>query len=343
MLKKAAQNIGKSSRRLVNSIPGTFLTPTDSSGRVINRQGMYEYLVQNDLLRRDEAREIESTLTKVADRDRVAVQDLIDAGLTRPLRNIGVTLYQADRHSAVGDGHQSMSILDFGDRDQVEFTPTVFPVPVTSSQFQLDRRYVEAGRSQSPGVDTTNVEEHTRAVLRRLENTLVNGNSAIVVDSNALQGYTNLTARQTVGLNDVGWDATSDLKNAVQDVIDARAALSDDGYTGPYILYVPSDWEAVLDDDYKAESDATLKERILRITGIEDVKVLADLTADNAVLVQMTQSVVQYPIGQEITTVTWDLMGGLAQNWAIMEVSTFALKTAEDEDGNTTSGIAHIS
>lgn len=336
-------------RAAVNQIPRTFIshgTPQEPE-LVIDRQAMYEYMVANDLLRRDEAREIDDAVVRVADRDRVGVMDLISMGLVRNLRNIGVTMYQVDRHSAVPDGHQSMSILDLADRDQVTFTPTLFPVPVASSQFRLDRRYIEAGRTQGQGVDVTNVEEHTRAVIRRLERTLFNGNSNIVMTVNStqytLQGYTNLTARQQVSLNDVGWDSTSDLTNAIQDILDAKSVLANDGYTGPYMVYVPEDWDKVLDDDYKTESDRTLRERILAITGIEDIKVGAELAADNAVVVQMTRSSVEYAVGQELSPVTWDLMGGLAQNWAIMEVSTFAIKTAEDEDGNTTSGVAHIS
>lgn len=336
-------------RSAVNSIPRQFIShgSGDEPQVVLDKKGMYEYLVANGLLRRDETREIEDSVTMVADRDRVGVQDLIDNGLVRNLRNIGVTMYQVDRHGAVADGHQSMSIEDLSDRDRIAYTPELFPVPVTSSQFRLDRRYIEAGRTQGQGVDVSNVEEHTRACLRRLEDTLVNGNSNIVMTINStqytLQGYTNLSARQQVSLNDVGWDSTSDLTNAVQDVLDAKSTLANDGYTGPYMVYVPENWDKVLDDDYKSESDRTLRERLLAITGVEDVKVLASLSDDNAVVVQMTRSVVEYAVGQELGPVTWDVMGGLAQRWAIIEVSTFAMKTAEDEDGTSVSGIAHIS
>lgn len=342
-MKLAVQNIGKPGRTVVNRVPRDFLTANEGAGATIDRGRMYEHLVANDLLRRDEIREIDEALTAVADRDRAGVQDLIDRGLVRNLRNIGVSLYQVDRHSAVEDAKQHMSITALGDKDQVTFTPTVYPVPVTSSQFDLDRRQVAAGQTLGMGVDTTNVEEHTRAVIRRLENTLANGNAGIVLDGNALQGYTNLTARHQVSFTDVEWSATSALTNAVSDVLEMRRVLADDGFDGPYVLYIPSNWDGVIDDDYKAESDRTLRERILAITGIQAVKVMPSLTASNAVLVQMTRSVVEYAVGQELAPVTWDLMGGLAQNWAILEVSTFALKTAEDEDGVATSGIAHIS
>lgn len=345
MLNVANQKMGRGS---VHRIPPQYLDVANAepgSMGVIDRGRMYEFLVANDLLRRDEAREIDEALVRVADRDRMGIADLQSFGLVKNLRNIGVTIYQVDRHSAVEDGKQSMSITDLGDRDQIEFTPTLFPVPVSSSQFRLDRRYVSAGRTQGAGVDVSNVEEHTRAVLRRLEETLFNGNSNIVIDGNALQGYTNLTANQDVSISGSNWDDLSagDREEAVADVINMKAALTEDGYRGPFVLYVPENWESTLDDDYKANSERTLRERILAISGVDAIRVVPELADDNALLVQMTRSVVEYAVGQPLTTVTWDYMGGLAQNWAVMEVSTFAIKTAEDEEGSVTSGVAHLS
>lgn len=341
----AIQNLGDQGRKLVNKVPPLFLnTGRNFEQQVIDRQRMYEYLIANDLLREDEAREIDEALIRVADRDRVGVEDLRARGLIKNLRNIGVTTYQWERMSAVEDAIQHMSIRALGDRDRVAYTLSQVPVPVTSSQFELDRRNVEAGRTRGQGVDVTNVEEHTRAAIRRLESTLTNGNSAIVLGGNALQGYTNFTPRQKVTLSD-NWDTVADRKEISADVLEMRRVLRADGFDGPYILYIPPNYDGVIDDDYQpgSGSSRTVRERLLAIDGVDDIKVLPSLADDNVLLVQMTRSVVEYAVGQELTTVTWDLMGGLATRWAILEVSSFALKTAEDEDGSTTSGIAHLS
>lgn len=336
----ATQSMGRDIR---NSVPQHFLAANiNEDGMVVDRERMYSELVTNDLLREDEAREIEEALTQVADRDRVGVEDLRANGLVAPLRNIGVTSYEFERMSAVKDAHQSMSIKDLGHRDRVAFTLDQVPIPVTSSQFELDRRNIAAGQTRGMGVDTTNVEEHTRAVVRKLEDTLTNGGD-VTLGGNGLPGYTDFANRQTVSFEDVEWSSTTDLKNAITDALKMRDALRANGYDGPYILYIPSNWDQVIDDDYKAESEATVRERILRIQGIQEVKVLPALSDSNSVMVQMTRSVVQMPVGQEITTVTWDLMGGLASRWAIMAVAGFALKTAEDETGTAVSGIAHLS
>ena len=331
---------------LIKRIPRSFLRDG-----VINRRAMYNELVENRTLREDETRQIEEALTAVARRDLRAVARLRAAGLTVMLRNIGITSYEFDRISPVGEASQSMSILNLGDKDLVTFARTAVPVPVTASQFEMDARHLAAGGSQGEPVSLTNVEEHTRAVAEKLEDTLING-SSVVLGANTLPGYRNFASRQTVSFSDVSWATTTSLENAVTDVIAMRQALRDDGFTGPYDLYIPSNYDGVLDEDYKANSERTLRERLLAIDGIQSIEVVPALPNSNVLLVQMTRSVVQAAIGQDITTVTWDAMGGLANYWAILAVMSFALKAAVARAPlsqgtlpalTTSSGIAHLS
>jgi len=331
---------------IITKIPRNFIR-----NGVVDRRAMYQELVENEVLREDETREIEEALTRVARRDLVAVADLRQMGLTVNLRNIGVTTYEFDRVTPVGEATQSMSILNLGDRDLVTFARTAIPVPVTASQFELDARRAAAGTTLGEPVSLTNVEEHTRAVAEKLEDTLVNG-SDVVLGSNDLPGYTNFTSREQLSFSDVAWnDISGAPEAAVIDVLAMRAALRENGYTGPYIVYVPSNFDGTIDEDYKSESDRTLRERLMSINGVEQVKVLPSLADDNVLMVQMTRSVVQTAIGQDITTVTWDMMGGLANYWAILAVMTFALKVsaarAPLSSGTlpsltTASGIAHL-
>lgn len=332
---------------LISRIPRGFIRDG-----VVNRRAMYQTLVENNTLREDETREIEEALIRVARRDLRAVADLRGAGLTVNLRNIGVTSYEFERVSPVGEATQSMSILNLGDRDLVEFAITAVPVPVTSSQFRLDARHQAAGTTRGEPVSLTNVEEHTRSVAEKLEDTLVNG-SDVVMGANGLPGYTNFSSREHLSFSSDAWPAISgDLQPAVTDVLAMRQELRDNGFTGPYRLYIPSNFDGTIDEDYKDESDRTLRERLMQINGVEAIEVLPSLADDNVLLVQMTRSVVQGAVGQDITTVTWDEMGGLAGNWAVMAVMSFALKAAHARaplsNGTlpaltTAAGIAHLS
>lgn len=338
---RAIQTMGKDLRR---NIPPRFFHVNEQGQRidVVDRERMYRFLIENDLLPKDAAREIDDTLVRVARRDRVGVSDLLSRGLTRNLLSIGITSYEFEHISAVGDAKQHMRITALGDRDRTEYELDIVPVPVTSSQFRLDARDT-ASPARGEGVDTTNVEEHTRSVERKLEDTLVNGGD-VTVGGFGIPGYTTHGPRRTVTLS-TNWDDLSeaDRDEAVSDVLAMRTQLRNDGFVGPYMIYLPQNYDGVIDDDYKPEGTRTLRERIMAIDGVEGIQVLPSLADDNVLMVQMTQSVVQAVIGQETTAVTWDLMGGLATNWAIMAVMSFALKTALDEDGNETSGIAHLS
>jgi uncharacterized linocin/CFP29 family protein len=309
---------------LISKIPRHFIR-----NGVIDRRAMYGELVENRTLRPDETRQIEEALTRVARRDLVAVARLRALGLVVPLRHIGVTSYEFDRVAPVDDATQGMSILNLGDRDLVTFTRTSVPVPVTASQFEMDARHQAAGTTTGEPVSLTNVEEHTRAVAEKLEDTLVNG-SDVVVGANGLPGYTNFACREQLSYSEDVWTGSLDtgLEACVTDVLAMRTALRDNGFTGPYDLYIPANYDGIIDEDYKPASDRTLRERLLAINGIGAISVLPSLADSNVLLVQMTRSVVQAPVGQDITTVTWDTYGGLATRWAILSVMSFALKCA---------------
>lgn len=338
--------LNQSGGKVISLIPRAFLRDG-----VINRRAMYQQLVENGLLREDQTRQIEEALTAVARRDLVAVADLRNAGLTTSLRNIGVTSFEFERVTPVDEAEQSMSILNLGRRDLVKFALTAIPVPVTVSQFMLDARQEAAGQGRGEPVSLTNVEEHTRSVMEKLEDTLCNG-SDIVLGANTLPGYTNFGSRAQLSYIGTPWDDPSlPLTTAVKDVLAMRTALRDNGFTGPYILYLPANYDGVIDDDYKAESDRTLRERLMAITGITQIKVLPSLPDSEVLLVQMTRSVAEAVIGQDISPVTWDTHGGLASHWAILAVMTFALKAAYARaplsQGSlpaltTASGIAHL-
>lgn len=308
----------------------------------VDREHMYRYLAANDLLPTDVTREIEDTFIEVARRELVGVSDLQNAGLVADLGSIGITQYEFERLNAMSAATQSMSIEDM-DEDRVEFDLDAVPVPVTRKGFRLSQRVTALGSTRGASVAQVHVSESTRQVTEKLEDSLTNGGDA-VIGGNSMPGYTNFSARQTVGFNDVEWSSTTDLQNALDDTLDMKDALVANGFDGPYVLYVPSNWDTTVEDDYNPQAgNQTLRDRIMSITGIDEVKVLPSLADSNAVLVQMTPDVVQIAQGQDITTVTWDIHGGLAQRWLVLGVMSFALKRADDGTGTLVSGIAHLS
>lgn len=296
----------------------------------INRRAMNQALIENNTLREDQAREIDMTVTRVSRRDLVAVSDLVNGGLARNLeKGVGATEYAFDRISPVGQATQGMSILDLGEDDLSNFTRTVIPVPVTASRFSLDARHLMGGQGVGDSIDMVNIEEHTRAVSEEIEDTLVYG-SSVVLGGNSLPGYTNHGSVDTQSFSGSHWnDQTAGAHSAaLADVLAMRTGLRDVGFTGPYGLYVSPNFDGTLDDDFKANGDRSLRDRLLAVEGIQFVKVLPTLADDHALLVQMTRSVVEWALGQPTTTVTWDTHGGLGHHWAILHVGAPAIRVA---------------
>ena len=127
-------------------------------------------------------------------------------------------------------------------------------------------------------------------------------------------------------------DSSTTGTNILDDVRSMKQASIDARHYGPYVLYVPTSYETVLDDDFKAESDKTIRQRILEIGNIMEVKVVDSLTADTCVLVQMTADVVRMVEGLPLTTVEWDTHGGLSTEYKVMTIMVPQIRA--DQNGN---------
>lgn len=329
-------------QQLAASARGSTRVPIFVNGK-LNVNGLRRQMIVNDVLREDEWQSLDDALVRVVRRDLVGIADLQERGLTRDLGGLGVTETEWEEVDDHRDATQSMSVGDLGDEDTVRYLLNSRPVPITRAGFRLDRRQLEASRNRGASLDTTNAEEATRSVNDKLEDTLVNGGD-VVIGGNGIPGYVDFTDNQDVAFNDVEWSSTTDLQNAKDDVLDMKQALVDDGFEGPFGLYIPGNWDTTVEDDYNPQAgNQTLRDRILSIEGIEFVRVLKSLPDSNAILVQLTSDVVSLHTGQDITTVSWDLHGGLVTRFLVMAAMVPVLKSTLNESGTRVAGIAHLS
>ena len=109
--------------------------------------------------------------------------------------------------------------------------------------------------------------------------------------------------------------------------------------SGPYHLYVSQDWWNRLQDDYKTYSDVTILQRISALNEVTAVKTSGQLPAQTAILVQMTNDVVDLVVGQEPTNVVWGSEGGFIIHMKVFSIIIPRLKFHQD----ARSGIVHLS
>jgi hypothetical protein len=126
------------------------------------------------------------------------------------------------------------------------------------------------------------------------------------------------------------------------DVLEMIELLQADGFYGPYMLYTSTGYSRYLNDDYyrsgSTSAQRTLRQRILEIEGIQDVRRLDYLTSGyQMILVQMTSDVARAINGMDITTVQWESQGGMRVNFKVMAIQVPQLRS--NYSGNT--GIVH--
>lgn len=328
-------NIGK------NGTSAAALRPyLDKQGRsVISVNGKAVVVNATATLRYDEWKDIDRTVINVATQRLVAVGDLLGRGLVHTLGSIGQTIALWQKASDMTPAQVNMSGVAAGTKDLPTFGTDQVPVPVVFKDFEINLRRLAASRLLGESLDVTAGRLAARVVAEASEDMLLAG-KPIQVDGATIYGYTNHPDRNTVDLSK-NWDAND--KTGAQILADVQAMLAAaraDNMHGPFTLYVPLGYEGVLDNDFNpSTSDTrTIRQRLLSLSGIQDIKVVDRLAAHNVLLVQLESEVVDMAVGQDITTVQWQTMGQLQDNYKVMAV--WAPRVKSDFDGR--SGIAHL-
>ncbi len=298
-------------------------------------------LTRNDnaLLWQREWVEIDNAVIRAARTPLRMVADLRSAGLTYNLRNaMGKTVLETGVTGDITGAIISMDPARKSEGDRPEMDIRHLPLPIIHKDFTFTAREIEVTRSSGNPLDTTVVELAGRKVAEEAEKLLA-GTSAFngfSFGGGTIYGYTTFPQRETVVLTHPD-DSTWTPELFIREILAMRQIQTDQLKNGPWVLYISPSWATVLDDDFKASSDRTLRERLTAIDGLNDVRTAWALTGYQAILVQMTSDVVREVIGFDITTLQWPSNGGLTQNFKVMAMLIPQLRY----DNEGVSGIVH--
>lgn len=291
-------------------------------------------------LRKDAWKHLDTVVVKVAKERLKAVADLRSAGLTFSVPNgLGTTVLETETQSDIEPASVSMDGLRKNGNDRPVWELGFLPLPIVHKDFSYSARQIAtAARSGSP-LDTTSAELAARRVAEETEKLLL-GVSTVAdqfsFGNGVIYGYTDFPQRLTKTLTQptgIASDGTTFLTEVLAMIKQSKDAF----HYGPFILYVSTEWDQFLDADFKTNSDKTLRQRIMDLTDITDVRTLDFLANFDVVLVQQTTDVVRMVIGMDIVTVMWDTEGGLQKNFKVMSILVPQLRA--DQNGNT--GIVH--
>ena len=295
--------------------------------------------VNNALLRYEEWLDIDRVVIEAAVDRLIGFSDLMSRGLVHNLGSIGLTVSQWDRASDITEANVSMSGVTEGQEDTVEFEEEGVPVPVVHKDWRLNLRRLEASRLTGESLDTMMARMSGRIVAEKSEDILFAG-ASVKASSKNLYGYTNHPSRNPV---DMAKQWTANNCTAAEILADVQAMLAAaraDNYFGPFTLYIPGEYEGKLDDDYDTTTATgrTIRERILQLSGIKEIKVADRLSNHNVVLVQLTADVVDVAIAQDINTVQWEAKGGMELHFKTFAV--WAPRIKSDITGKC--GVVHL-
>ncbi len=289
-------------------------------------------------LRKDDWKILDDAIVKVSKPRLKAVGDLRARGLTYSIPNgMGKTVLETETMSDIGPASVSMDAIRDDANDRPVFELSNLPLPIIHKDFQFSARQIMASRNGGSPLDTTTAELAAVRVAEEAEKLLLGVST--VADQFAfgggtggiIYGYTDLPCAIAGVLSDPT-DSTWTGEDFLDEILVMKGQSQAQFHYGPWMLYVAPNWDRFIDNDFKAASDKSLRQRIKEISGIIDVMTLDFLTDYDIVMVQMTTDVVREVIGMEITTVQWDTIGGLQKNFKVMAILVPQLRCDQDDN-----------
>jgi len=292
----------------------------------------------NATLRRDEWVSLDAAVLAISEGRLGGIADLVAKGLTYDIGNgMGSTVLEYHDISDALEAQMSMDGVSKAQGDRPEYSTNYLPLPIIHADYEINSRVLAASRTLGNPLDTTLAERAARKVSEKLENMLFTPRT-YKFGGGVIYSYVNHPNRNKVNLT-ASWSlAETTGADIVADVLKFKQASINAKHYGPWALYIPTGYETKMDEDYStAKGTDTIRQRILAIAGISDIKVIDTLRADTVVMPQMTSDVIRLVRGMGIQNVEWQTQGGLITKYKVMTIQVPQIRA--DQDGN--SGIVH--
>ena len=299
-------------------------------------------------LRRDEWKQLDETILKIAETRLGGVQDLVSKGLVYNIGNgMGSTVLEWHDVSDALEAVATMDGVTRGQNDRPVFQTNYLPLPIIHADYEINARVLASSRTLGNPLDTTMAERAARKVNLLLEQMLFTNTTYSWGDDddrseNSIYSYINHPDRNLVTLSTYGqWNASGTTgADIVASVMAMKQSSISAFHYGPWTVYYPVSYETSLDADYDTVTPGTtVRERILKIDGINELKVVDTLTAHNVLLVQMTPDVVRLVRGMGLQNVEWRSEGNFLTNYKVMTIQVPQIRS----DQNGSSGLVHMS
>lgn len=300
---------------------------------LVNR-GYYSPVFNATSLRKEQWIELDRMVIRAARQRLRAWSDLEAANSYGGFNGMARMTLEYEAMSDPGSAVVDMDGLTAGPTDSPLFKLRSLPLPITHSDFWFSERRMAISRNGDTPLDTTMAEAAGRRVAELIEQTTIGTVTGVTYgtvsagptahdNTSAVYGYTNHPYRITK--TNMTTPTGSNPESTVADVLAARNTMYGYKFYGPYMIYHSTDWDTYLDNDYARlggdNASMTLRDRLKKIEGIQDVRRLDFLTSTfTMIMVQMTSDVARAINGMDITTVQWESQGGMRKNFKVMAI-----------------------
>ena len=291
------------------------------------------------VLRKDQWIAIDQSVGQAARKRMQAWNDLRASNTFGGFDGMATPILEYERLNDAGEAIVDMDGLSEGRGFAPTFTLQGMPLPITHCDFFLSKRFLATSRrNASRGADTIRSAMAGRRVGETIEQTLIGtqvgttyGASGDYANTSKVEGYTNHADRiTTTGLTaPTGSNGTAVLTQW----LDHRDELYQQNFYGPYNVYTATNYDQFLDDEFKTNSDKSLRRRLLEIENVRSIKRLDYLTTASTTLwVNMGENV-EAVNGMEITTVQWETKGGMQLNFKVMGIQVPRIRSVQINTG----------
>ena len=303
-------------------------------------------LQTNATLRRDEWKQLDDAILKISESRLGGVDDLISRGLTYQLGNpMGTTVLEYETLGDTQGAELTMDAVSRSKGDTLNYETAYLPIPIIHFDYEINLRKLEASRKLGNPISVDMAERAARKIMLYREQMLFTSTS-YAFGGGTIYSYLNHPNRNQVTMSTYcggKWDESGTTpRQILESVLAMKQAAIDDFHFGPYMLYIPTNYETVMDDDFEDTGNTargiTIRERLKKIGNILDIKVIDTLTADNVVLVQMTSDVVRLVNGMGLTNVQWSTEGGYVNKYKVLAIQVPQIRS----DQNGRSGVIHM-
>ena len=289
-------------------------------------------------LRHEDFLVIRDKIVEVRRRALNGITDLMGAGLSFNV-GIGEQLIGFENINEFAEAEQDMNPNSYQNNDTV-FGESYVPNPITHQSFQVKWRQQGFDYKRSLGMT-----ESIRQVAERLESTLFNGNSNIVVNFNGtdfpLYGYTNHPDRGTGTISD--WTNPAN-RDVIVDELIAQIGLMWSTQGGvandSVVVYVANDIWTVLQSDYNSNFPSRIMlERMMDIAQVKEIKPAEKLASKQVVLVELESRTIELAVASDIISVPHTKTNPMAPQ----VLTTYAAMVQQIKvDSNDQTGVRHL-